>query len=85
MDLELIGRKEEQIILQDFYDSNRSEFLAIYGRRRIGKTYLIRQFFNNKNCIFFNSTGVQNSTIDLQISRFTKEIGDTFYKSVKIK
>jgi AAA+ ATPase superfamily predicted ATPase len=42
MDLELIG-KEEQIILQDLYESNRPEFLAIYGRR-IGKTYLIWTF-----------------------------------------
>ena len=85
MDLQLVGRKEEQIILQDLYDSNRPEFLAIYGRRRIGKTYLIRQFFDEKDCIFFNSTGVQGGTMDLQLSRFTKEIGDTFYKGTKIK
>jgi AAA+ ATPase superfamily predicted ATPase len=85
MDLEIIGRKEEQTTLQDFYDSGRPEFLAIYGRRRIGKTYLIKQFFQKKKCIFFNITGIQDGTMDLQISRFTKEIGNKFYKGTKIQ
>src|SRR5579872_3706402 len=81
----IIGRKEEKIVLQEFYDSDRPEFLTIYGRRRIGKTYLIRQFFKKKSCIFFNSTGIQNGNIESQLSRFIKEIGDIFYKGTKIK
>lgn len=85
MDLEMIGRKEEQAILQDFYDSERPEFLAIYGRRRIGKTFLIKQFFQNKECIFFNITGIQKGRMASQINRFTKEIGDKFYKGTKIQ
>jgi AAA+ ATPase superfamily predicted ATPase len=85
MDLKLVGRKEEQIILQDFFNSDRPEFLAVYGRRRIGKTYLIRQFFQEKNCVFFNSTGVQKGDMKLQISRFTKEIENIFYKGTKIQ
>ena len=37
----LIGRKQEQQELKDLYESGRAEFVAVYGRRRVGKTYLI--------------------------------------------
>ncbi|WP_194846807.1 hypothetical protein [Candidatus Neptunochlamydia vexilliferae] len=39
---EVIGRKEEKEILNKFFTSNNAEFMAVYGRRRVGKTYLIR-------------------------------------------
>ena len=38
---ELIGRKQEQRELLDLYKSNRAEFVAVYGRRRVGKTFLV--------------------------------------------
>ena len=38
----LIGRKNEQQMLLDALKSDESEFIAVYGRRRVGKTYLIR-------------------------------------------
>lgn len=81
----LIGRNEEQQILKDFLDSTRPEFLAIYGRRRVGKTFLIKQFFEGKKCIFFNVTGVKDGELDVQIGRFVKEIGEVFYKGTPIK
>ena len=37
----LIGRQEYKEELEDIYNSDRSEFVAVYGRRRIGKTFLI--------------------------------------------
>jgi len=37
--MEIIGRKAEQAELQLYYESKKPEFLAVYGRRRIGKTY----------------------------------------------
>jgi len=49
----IIGRVEEQRTLQKIFDSQRAEFLAMYGRRRVGKTYLIKQFFYNKSCYYF--------------------------------
>lgn len=48
MDEKLIGRKKEQLQLQRCLDSSQSELVVIYGRRRIGKTFLVRQFFNNR-------------------------------------
>ena len=42
----LIGRKKEQKTLKSLLKSDKSEFVAIYGRRRVGKTYLVRETFN---------------------------------------
>ena len=42
----LIGREKEIKTLQQAYHSEYSEFVAVYGRRRIGKTFLIREAFN---------------------------------------
>ena len=45
----LIGRKKETILLNKLYDSRKSEFVAIYGRRRVGKTFLVKH--DNALCI----------------------------------
>ena len=42
----LIGRLEEQEELRSAYESEYSEFVAVYGRRRVGKTFLIRETFD---------------------------------------
>ena len=52
----IIGRKQEQEELQRLFRSNRPEFVAVYGRRRVGKTFLIKQVL--KNSITFQHTGV---------------------------
>ena len=44
----VIGREEELATIQRLYDSERSEFLAIYGRRRVGKSFLIEEALENK-------------------------------------
>ena len=44
----IIGRKEEQKILLSAAQSEYSELIAVYGRRRVGKTYLIRETFGYK-------------------------------------
>ncbi len=38
----LIGRIKEKEILMGLLESEQSEFVAVYGRRRVGKTYLVR-------------------------------------------
>lgn len=48
----LVGRKEETKLLEEAYLSEESKFIAVYGRRRVGKTYLIREFFNNQFFFF---------------------------------
>ena len=44
----IVGRKDEIAILDRVTESSRSEFVAIYGRRRVGKTYLVREYYDNK-------------------------------------
>ena len=53
----IFGREGEIKILDQLWSSNDAEFLAIYGRRHIGKTYLIREYFSKKKCIYFEITG----------------------------
>ena len=44
----MVGRIKEISELRDLYYGNKSEFVAIYGRRRVGKTYLIDETFRNE-------------------------------------
>ena len=37
----MIGRKQESEELNRIYNRNKAELVAIYGRRRVGKTYLV--------------------------------------------
>ena len=51
----VIGRKEEIGELEKFLKSSKSEFVAIYGRRRVGKSYLVEEVYRNK--IVFRAIG----------------------------
>lgn len=84
MDL-LLCRKRETDILRRIYSSKEAEFLALYGRRRVGKTYLIKQFFASyKDLIFFEVTGAKNAPMIEQISHFCKSLGETFYSGAPL-
>jgi len=56
----IIGRKAEIAALKKAFESKRSEFVALYGRRRVGKTFLVKEFFNNDFTFF--TTGVSKGT-----------------------
>lgn len=58
----IIGRKEEQKELRWLYEQNEAKFVAVYGRRRVGKTFLIRETFENE--FAFYHTGL--SPVELQ-------------------
>jgi uncharacterized protein len=79
------GRENEQKILTAILQSKKPEFLAIYGRRRVGKTFLIREFFNHKPVLFLNTTGAKDASLHEQIEHFTKEISKTFYQSIPLQ
>lgn len=57
---EIIGREEELATISRLYASERSEFLAIYGRRRVGKSFLIEEALGNK--ITFSAVGLYQKT-----------------------
>ena len=48
MEKAIVGRYEEKKMLQEICESADPQFLAVYGRRRVGKTFLISEFFKNK-------------------------------------
>lgn len=64
----IIGRKPEIDLLQRIVESGDPEFVAVYGRRRVGKTFLIKQFFNNKFTFYFS--GSENATMKIQLENF---------------
>ncbi|HIP49777.1 MAG TPA: ATP-binding protein [Lutibacter sp.] len=68
----IIGRKNETAILHKAFNSKRSRLIAIYGRRRVGKTFLIREYY--KNSIKFELTGISQGTYRDQLKNFTKLI-----------
>ncbi|MDR0417714.1 MAG: ATP-binding protein, partial [Propionibacteriaceae bacterium] len=51
----LIGRQREREALEDAFHSGRPEFVAVYGRRRVGKTFLIRSVFERDFTFFFTA------------------------------
>lgn len=73
----IIGRKEEQQILLSAAQSEYSEFVAVYGRRRIGKTYLIRETFGYK--FTFQHTGLAKGSIKEQLFSFAISLRDAGY------
>lgn len=81
----IIGRTEEIATLQQVYSSNKPEFVALYGRRRVGKTYLIREFFQQKEMIFFNVTGTKKGSMVMQLKHFIKQVGAAFYRNLSIE
>lgn len=68
MDKILIGREKEQETILTRLNSNESEFIAIYGRRRIGKTYLVRRMLDDKFTFFL--TGMDNVSMQDQLTNF---------------
>jgi len=79
----IIGRDEELSILQEVYESDEPQFLAVYGRRRIGKTYLISEFFKNKG-IYFEITGMKEGSMVEQLFQFAYEFSRQFNKGKRI-
>ncbi|QZA58792.1 AAA family ATPase [Candidatus Rhabdochlamydia porcellionis] len=73
----IIGRRKELEMLQEIYESTEPQFLAVYGRRRIGKTFLISEFFKNKG-IYFEITGMKEGSKTEQLFQFSYEFSRQF-------
>ena len=65
----IIGRKVEIEELKERYESGKPEFVAIYGRRRVGKTFLVNTFFNDEYA--FKLTGLAKKGKRDQLANFT--------------
>ena len=69
MKQKLIGREQEIEALNKYYNSGRSEFIAVYGRRRVGKTFLIRRSVDDQSAFFM--TGVHGASKTNQLLNFS--------------
>ena len=65
----IIGRENEMALLDDLLKSKSADLLAMYGRRRVGKTFLIYTFFHNQ--LVFELTGIKNGTLKEQLQLFS--------------
>ena len=68
MQEQLVGRVAEQQLLNSYLQSGKSEFIAVYGRRRVGKTFLIRHVIGNKAS--FAISGMENVSTGEQLLNF---------------
>jgi len=68
-----IGRETEKSILKEALDSNAPELIALFGRRRVGKTFLVRQYFVDR--LVFEFTGTRDAKLSQQLQNFTKALG----------
>ena len=59
---DIVGRKREIRELEDLYNSGRPEFVVVYGRRRVGKTFLVRELMNKR--LAFYHTGLSPAELD---------------------
>ena len=82
--MKLIGRKREKATLQRVLGTDEPEFLAVYGRRRVGKTYLIREFCQDKG-LFFEVLGQKDASLAVQLSHFYEALTNTFRPELPLK
>ena len=64
----IIGRKKEIKELWSAYEADNSRFIAVYGRRRVGKTFLVREVFKNR--LTFSYSGMANVSTKKQLQKF---------------
>ena len=68
----MIGRQKEIEILRKAYNSEQSEFVVLYGRRRVGKTFLVSEVFHGK--FAFQHAGMENASRAEQLASFREAI-----------
>jgi len=68
----ITGRLDETRILDKAFHSSDPEFIAVYGRRRVGKTFLIREFYEDSIC--FELIGVHEASLKVQLNNFAQSL-----------
>ena len=79
----MIGRQEEKNYLLSLVNEEEPQFIAVFGRRRIGKTYLVRESFEHN--FFFQHTGISNNSLEpgtrtqTQLNKFAESLMEAGY------
>lgn len=74
---QIAGREQETKLLEKKLKIKEAQLIAVYGRRRIGKTHLIREFYRDKG-LYLQFTGVQDGPEKEQLANFHDELGSIF-------
>ena len=68
----IIGREKEIALLRGLLEEDQSQFVAVYGRRRVGKTFLIRESYNYN--FTFQHTGIYAAPLKEQLAEFYQSL-----------
>lgn len=71
----IVGRTDEIELLLNILESNEPELIAMYGRRRVGKTFLIRNVLEQQ--MAFEFSGIHNATLNQQLENFVQVLSAT--------
>jgi AAA+ ATPase superfamily predicted ATPase len=74
----MIGRRKEKRLLLDMADKSAAQFIVVYGRRRVGKTYLVRETFGNRFAFYYTGIyGIGRTEQLTEFERALREYGHT--------
>jgi len=79
----IIGRKDEITILEEVLKTKDAGLMAVYGRRRVGKTFLIRNFFADR--LIFELTGMYGGSLKEQLLQFSKSLQKATDSALSLK
>jgi len=82
--MDIFARNHEITILEKILNSKKPEFVAVYGRRRVGKTFLIKNFFLNKNRTFLHVTGIEKGSFATQRKNFCRRLSEVFHNNLPL-
>jgi uncharacterized protein len=79
---DIIGRHDSKAILDKAFEENKASLVAVYGRRRIGKTYLIKAYMESR--INFHYSGIHHVTAEIQLDKFTEALSAQLNKGIPL-
>lgn len=82
--MSIIGRKREINLFRKILESDQAEFVAVYGRRRVGKTYLIEHCCSSRKNNYFACTGIKDGKLKDQLYHFITQFSLVFYPGLSL-
>jgi AAA+ ATPase superfamily predicted ATPase len=79
----LVGREKESKILTSALQTKQSELIAVYGRRRVGKTYLIRNIYHDT--LILECIGMHKASLKQQLEQFKNAIQNLTGTSIPVE
>jgi AAA+ ATPase superfamily predicted ATPase len=76
----IIGRETEKTILKEMLNSKEAELIAVLGRRRVGKTFLIRNYYQKH--LVFECTGIHGAGLSEQLFNFSRSLQQAMQSAI---